>query len=544
MTHTSGPRVTWTAGALVALALVGAGAGATYWLLRRSPQEGGAAQTQDPAPPRPAVPTSGDRAPASSPDARLEPLADVTISLTDEAVRRAGIEATKVTASAEASRIRVPGVIRANAYKEIIVTPLVGGRITRVNAELGQAVSRGQTLAEVYSSELAEVQQQYLSARAELEAHDQQLRRTERLVEIGAASRQEMEKIHAEHTAQTTEVAGRRSQLVLFGLSDERIVRLTSAAGIITTANITAPLGGVVVQREANVGLNVEPSTPLFKVVDLSSVWVVGDLYERDFTHVRVGSPATITTTAYPDRALEGRVSYIDPQLRPETRTAEVRVEVPNPRGELRLGMYADMEIGDARPSITTAIPRTAVQMVGDRAVVYLVTPNQPGVFIEREVRLGDTVGDKVLVASGVQAGDTIVASGSFALRAERERLGLRPARGSVGAAGTSPVAGGMGNMSSRGAQTSAGLQTARVVVSDQGYEPSHLTLRAGVPARITFLRTSDKTCGTEVVFPALQIKRALPLNEPVTVDLTAQSPGSLSFVCGLNMLRGTVAVQ
>ena len=543
MTHTSGPRVTWTAGALVAMALVGAGAGATYWLLRRSPQEGGV-QTHEATHPPPAVPASGGRAPTLSPDDRSQALADVTITLTEEAVRRAGIEVTKVTASAEAGRIRVPGVIRANAYKEVTVTPLIGGRITRVNAELGQAVGRGQTLAEIYSPELVEVQRQYLTVRAELEAHEQQLRRTERLVEIGAASRQEMEKIHAEHTAQTTEVEGRRSQLVLFGLSVDQIARLTSAAGIITTANIPAPLAGIIVQREANVGLNVEPSTPLFKVVDLSTVWVVGDLYERDFTHVMVGSPATIITTAYPDRALQGRVSYIDPQLRPETRTAELRVEVPNPRGELRLGMYADMEVGDARPSITAAIPRTAVQIVGDRAVIYLVTPNQPGLFIEREVHLGDTIGDKVVVTSGLQTGDAIVSSGSFALRAERERLGLRSTRDSVPAAGNRPVAGAMDNMASRAAPSSAGLQTARVVVSDQGYEPSQLTLRAGVPARITFLRTSDKSCGTEVVFPALNIKRALPLNEPVTVDLTPQNPGSLSFVCGLDMLGGTVVVR
>jgi RND family efflux transporter MFP subunit len=452
---------------------------------------------------------------------------------------------TAVTTSAEASRIRVPGVVQANAYKEVIVTPLVGGRITRVHAELGQVVGRGQTLAEVYSSELTEAQRQYLSARAELEAHEQQLRRTERLVEIGAASKQELEKIHAEHTAQTTEVEGARSRLVLLGLSADQLSSLTSAAGIITTANIPAPLAGVVVGREANVGLNVEPSTPLFKVVDLSTVWVVGELYERDFTHVRVGSSATITTTAYPGRALQGRVSYIDPQLESATRTAQLRVEVPNPRGELRLGMYADMEVGDARPSTVVGIPRPAVQMVGDRSVVYLVRPNQPGTFIEREVRLGDTIGDKVVVTSGLQAGDAIVASGSFALRAERERLGLRSSLAtSVAASGNVPAAGASGNLAGGGAQAAPGVQTARVTVSEQGFEPSQLTLRAGVPARITFLRTSDKTCGTEVVFPALQIKRALPLNEPVTVDLTPQNSGSLTFICGMNMLRGTIVVR
>ena len=125
---------------------------------------------------------------------------------------------------------------------------------------------------------------------------------------------------------------------------------------------------------------------------------------------------------------LRGRVSYIDPQVSADTRTAKVRIEVPNTGGELRLGMYADVVVAGASGTSTPRVPRNAVQNVGDRTVVYLANPKEPGKFIEREVRLGQTSGEQVEVVSGVQPGDVVVTEGSFFVRAERERLGLRPA--------------------------------------------------------------------------------------------------------------------
>ena len=111
---------------------------------------------------------------------------------------------------------------------------------------------------------------------------------------------------------------------------------------------------------------------------------------------MRVGSEAAITTAARPDLTLRGRVSYIDPQVSADTRTAKVRIEVPNPRSELRLGMYADVVVAGASATSVPRVPRNAVQNVGDRTVVYLANPKEPGKFIEREVRLGQTSGEQV----------------------------------------------------------------------------------------------------------------------------------------------------
>ena len=122
-------------------------------------------------------------------------------------------------------------------------------------------------------------------------------------------------------------------------MSREAVESLASGKSVDASTEVPAPISGVVTERLVNMGLNVDPATKLFTVVDLSTVWIVANLYEKDFARVRVGDHATVVTPAYPDRQIQGRVSYIDPQVSPESRTTKVRVEVSNPHYDLRLGM-------------------------------------------------------------------------------------------------------------------------------------------------------------------------------------------------------------
>lgn len=510
----------WPVLAIAAAALVTFGAGTTYLVLRSSDsptEQRPSDMAHTPAPP------SSPTAPAgAAPSGGALP--DVIVTLSQEAVDRAGITVAPVGTGGVRSGLRLPGVVEPNAYRQVFVTPLVAGRITRVLVPLGERVRRGQTLAEIFSPELAEAHARHTSARAALEAHEQELRRTQKLVEIGAASRQELERAHADHAMHIANVQSARSRLELLGVPAAAI-ESSSSQEASATADVPAPIDGVITERLANLGLNVDQTSKLFTVVDLSTVWIVADLYEKDFRRVRVGSPATVTTAADPSAVLKGQVDYIDPQVSAQTRTARLRVEVRNPRNELRLGMYADVNIAGASAEAVPTIPRGAVQNVGDRQVVYLVDPNERGRFTEREVRLGPAAGEQVQVLSGVTPGDVVVTEGSFFVRAERERLGLRAPAAARPPKGTD-------------------VQTAKVVVGEQGYEPATVTLRAGVPARITFVRTTDNTCGTEVVFPSLNIKRALPLNEPVVVELTPDKAGEIAFACGMNMLSGAVVAQ
>jgi hypothetical protein len=299
------------------------------------------------------------------------------------------------------------------------------------------------------------------------------------------------------------------------------------------TTNVPAPIDGVVTERIANIGLNVDATTKLFTVVDLSNVWIVADVYERDLQRVRQGTRATATTTAYPDRPLEGRVSFIDPQLNTSTRTAKIRVEVANLRGDLRLGMYTDVTIASPGTASVLSVPKEAVQSVGERQFVYVAPPDDPTTFMEREVLTGRALGDRIEVLAGLSAGDSVVSKGSFFVRAEAERLGLRSPQSAPAASPTT------------GAQAgSANLQAAKILVTEKGFEPDRVSLRAGSPARLTFVRTTDKTCGTEVVFASLNIKRTLPLNEPVAIEFTPAKTGEVAFACGMNMLKGVVVVH
>jgi cobalt-zinc-cadmium efflux system membrane fusion protein len=524
------------AAALIGFALVLIGAAASYLFMRslaHVPEQTGAPTAAATATPQPGEePSSATTAPRN---ARL-PV--VVVSLTPEGIERAGIVITPVRSGTSASGLRLPGVVEPNAYRKVAVTPLVAGRVTRVSAELGASVRRGQTLARIYSPELAEAQTTYVSARAMLDAHEREVQRTEKLVGIGAASRQEMERIHAEHAAQTAAVQSARSQLELLGMSASAMDALRSGRDVNATTRVPAPIDGVVTERVANVGLNVDQATPLFTVVDLSTVWIIADVYEKDLSRVRVGNDATVTTVAYPGLSVRGRITYIDPQVNPETRTAKVRVEVSNPRGDLRLGMYADVLVTGTPGASMPVIDRSAVQNVGHRTVVYVANPKERGQFTEREVRLGEASGEQVEITSGVQLGDLVVTEGSFFVRAERERLGPGPAATTAtdSAAETGPPA--------RGGSRAANVQTARIVVNEQGFEPANVPLRAGIPARLTFVRTTDKSCGTDVAFPSLSIKRTLPLNEPVVIEFTPSKSGEIAFACGMNMLKGVVLVQ
>jgi cobalt-zinc-cadmium efflux system membrane fusion protein len=420
-------RYVGVAAGTVALLIVGA-AGGVLW----SERHGGARA-------RFAAPSRDAQTPAASPDGRSMPGMSgmpapagqaqasksdeaVEVSLTAEAVERAGIKIAEAKAQASVSGVTVPGSVMSNAYRDTKVNALVGGIVRQVMVELGAEARRGAPLAVIFSSELADAQMKYLSMRAMLEADHQKLQRTQQLVALGAASRQELEEATAIHSGHETEVAASRQRLLLLGLSAEHVTKLETASQIASEVTVTSPADGVVIARSVNPGQVINAGQDLFVVTDLSTVWAIGDLYERDFSRVRVGSAATVTVPSMPDRTLKGRVAYIDPRVDAATRTAKVRVEVPNRGGDLRLGMFVTMSIETGTTERITVVPRAAVQTIGDRSVVYVPTEGEEGKFVERAVKLGPPAGEFVPVLNGLKPGDKVVTEGSFYLRAEAAR--------------------------------------------------------------------------------------------------------------------------
>ena len=412
----------WLAFAAIAVAFVGAAGGCSRDRdsgsgIRDSKDAGVNAPASIPTEHQHGVaPQPGSNEPrTSSPGTRPE------IVLNPDMIARAGIKTVAAVKGTSSTRLHLPGAVQPNAYKNIDVTSLVSGRVTQVRAELGQRVMLNEVLAIVYSPELADAQTTFIAARAEHLAHDQAQARTQRLYAIGAASRQELERLEAEKSEMDAKVETARARLVLLGIPEEKTQRLASPADVVTTFDVKAPIAGIITRRNANPGLNIDLATALFTVTDLSTVWVIADLYERDFSSVGVGSPVSITTPAYPGMDLRGRVDYIDPQVQPETRTAKLRAEVPNGGSRLRLGMFVDVSIGARTSRPVVMVPKGAVQTIGAQSVVYVSTG--PGRFVQREVTVGDTMGNDIAVSSGLEAGDAVVTEGAFFLRAEHERL-------------------------------------------------------------------------------------------------------------------------
>ncbi len=357
---------------------------------------------------------------SSSP--QTETTGEQRLTLAREQVERAGlkIETVGEQPAGEALGQMTPGTVQANSYTETPVISLVGGILRSVSGELGQNIKRGQRVAVVFSNELADTQSRFLAATAVLDEHHRHHLRTMKLVAIGAASRQDLETATTQYREAETNLANLRQKLLLLGLSPQRINSLNSISQISSEVAVTAPSSGTLTSRFVNTGEVIEANKELMRITDLSSVWVVGQVYEKDLATVRVGSGANITSAAYPNRVFRGRVSYVDPKIETATRTAQVRIELANPGQMFKIGMYLNIAFGALGTAEKTApvVPRDAVQSIGNQRFVF-VTSEKPNEFALRPVRLGPETNGFYPVLEGVTVGERVVTEGSFMLRAE-----------------------------------------------------------------------------------------------------------------------------
>ena len=358
---------------------------------------------------------------ASVPSDQVIATTDPEINLTADDLKKAQIHTAHVMNRTTQTSLRVPGIVKPNEYREVHVTPIADGIVRHVPVVLGDHVRTGQPLAVIFSSELAEAETQYLAYLAELDAEHKKLQRTQNLVRLGAASRQEEEEVTAAHAAHEAHVRAALERLKLLGAEERQIAALKEAEQIDSNVTVPAPIDGVVLARTANLGLVVNKAQELFTVADLSTVWIMASLNEKDFASVQVGSAARITAPAYAGRTWNGRVTYIDPQVDPNTRTAQARIEVANTRESLRFQMYVDVEF-TSQGAVGTVLPEAAVQSIGDRRFVFLPIKDNEGSFAMRVVRLGPAANGYYAVLDGLRLNDEVVTEGSFILKAEGVR--------------------------------------------------------------------------------------------------------------------------
>ncbi len=347
---------------------------------------------------------------------------DQKLILTPEQTQGAGlkIETVGERPTTDASGQMATGVVQANSYKETPVVSLVGGIVRSVRGELGQSLKRGQTVAVVFSNELADAESRYLTATAALDEHHRHHMRTMKLVEIGAASRQELEEASSKYREAESNVANLRQKLMLLGMSSPRIDALNSTSQIGSEVTVPSPSSGTITSRSVNPGQVIEANRELMRVTDLSTVWVVAQLYEKDLATIRVGSGANITSDAYPGRVFRGRISYVDPKIDPATRTAQVRIELRNPGQALKIGMYVNVAFATlgAAEKTTPVVPKDAVQNIANQQFVFVAT-DKPTEFVLRPVRVGPETAGLYPVLEGLSVGERVVTEGSFLLRAE-----------------------------------------------------------------------------------------------------------------------------
>jgi RND family efflux transporter MFP subunit len=258
------------------------------------------------------------------------------------------------------------------------------------------------------------------TAEAELEEARLRESRATNLLPISAEVRSASEEALNKLRTAETELASTRQRLILYGMPSSRVNSLRSPSQVTSELAVPAPISGSVTSRTVNVGEVVEANKELLRVTDLSNVWVIAQVFERDLARLRVGSGASITSDAFPQQLFRGQVTYIDPQIDEATRTAKVRVELANPGGQLKLGMYVRVAFAATGTSERTVpvVPTAAVQNIDGRQIVFVATAD-PNIFELRPVRLGAEADGRYQVLEGLTVGDKVVTNGSFTLRAE-----------------------------------------------------------------------------------------------------------------------------
>ena len=324
-----------------------------------------------------------------------------TVKVSLDRVQRSGVRIEKVQSRTVTRPIRAPAIIRLNERKQSVVTLRAEGYIEELYVNsTGETVKTGQPLFRVYSPALVQAQLEYALA------------------------------LKAAHTgrdaSQTALVEGAAQKLRSLGMPEARIREMRESGKTQRSIEWPSPTSGTVLEKKVIEGQRVMPGDELYRIADLSTVWVIAEVVERDIGSIALGTSATVTLRAFPSQPIEGRVTFVYPELKAETRTARVRIELANPDGRFKPDMYADVVFragADAAP--VAAVPDTSVIDSGTRQLV-LVAKGE-GRFEPRVIKTGRHGDGYVEVLEGVKEGEEVVTSATFLIDAESNlRAALR----------------------------------------------------------------------------------------------------------------------
>jgi len=353
-----------------------------------------------------AVPAAAEAAPETTmatSSGQAMPRGDVVIDARRQQL--IGVSTAPVTRAPMEQTLRTVGVIRYDERKLADVNLRLEGWIRDLYVDYtGQPIQQGQPLFTIYSPELLTTQQEYLLA---LKTRDQMQS------SVIPDARERADQL----------MASARQRLTLWNLPEDEIRALDETRSAPEVVVFRSPVTGFVIEKQALQGMHVAPGQTLYKVANLSTVWIEADVYEREMATVRVGQRATVTLEAYPGESFDGRAIYIYPFMEEATRTVKVRFQFGNARGRLKPGMYANVELhGTGVMGLT--VPANALIDTGAEQIVFVAQGD--GYYTPRRVRVGRNLGDRIEILDGVKEGEQVATSATFFLDSESQlRAGL-----------------------------------------------------------------------------------------------------------------------
>lgn len=364
---------------------------------------------------------------------------DDKVTISTEVQARFGFITARPKRIAPVRLIEATAAIAPDPARVAHIAPLAKGRLERVHVQVGDSVNQGAPLFEYDNIELGEAIGDYMAELADLQRdlahldHSQKsLDRAQLLLEKEAIAEKEVHVREAERRVAEASVANRhariarvKEKLYRFGMTEEQIDALSTSyeKSLRREASYTivkAPISGVIIKQEGAPGEVVGSEKELLSIADLSHVWTLVDIYEKDLGQVRRGATAEINVETYPGEIFHGTIGYVADLLDPQTRTAKARVEIQNPQRKLKLGMFATVrllaQVTDGSAAVT-AIPSSAIQQIEGQPSVFVKLDTVT--FARRKVKLGLASGDLVEVAEGLRGDEELVTTGSFTLKSE-----------------------------------------------------------------------------------------------------------------------------
>lgn len=338
-----------------------------------------------------------------------------SVKMTAEIQKENGVEVASAQMQPLVGLISVTGKVEANADRMAHVSPRISGKVVSVKASLGDSVAAGQTLAALDSVELGEAINRYHQSKTKLDLAQSNMERIKVLVEKKIAARKDILQAETDYKMAQTELHTDEERLSLYGVSNAELKKDSHKNPLLP---VRSPIGGTITEKHAMVGELADPSISLYTVADLSNVWVLVDVNEKDLAKVHKGQAANVMVGAFPDLKLEGRITYIADLVDESTRTVKSRIEVANPGRKLKPEMFATVELELASDSpLVLAIPEEAVQDLDGKKVVFVAESATE--FVARTVQVGRMAGGMIEIIDGLKVGESYAIKGAFILKSE-----------------------------------------------------------------------------------------------------------------------------